>query len=419
MVKASKPKSEFTRNVLTLMTGSIVAQAIPIAIMPLLSRIYGPEDFGLFALYMSVASMFSVIATGRYELAIMLPKNDKEAINIAVLSLIITCLLTIISALIVCIFNPIITIALGNEKISNWLYFIPLVVFLTGIYQVCSYWSNRTEKYKRLAACKVVLGGATASTSLTVGLLGFTSYGFFLADLIGKIVSTFVLSLMVLKYTNTLTGSIKKLKLIAVMKKYKKLPIFNLPNVLMDHFRVSGINILISNYFTVAILGQFSLSWRMVQLPMSLIGGGLSQVFFQQLAISPKNRLYFLIKNFLIKASLISSPVFLFIYFFSTDIFIIAFGRDWRVAGEMASIITPWLFFSFISSPLTNLFIVINKQEVLLFISILYMLAPLLIISLYYPLGIHRALQLTVYGTSLILITMITYILFYTKGIYK
>jgi O-antigen/teichoic acid export membrane protein len=62
-----KPKSEFSRNVLTLMTGTTIAQAIPIAISPILTRIYTPEDFGMFALYMSTASLFSVIATGRYE----------------------------------------------------------------------------------------------------------------------------------------------------------------------------------------------------------------------------------------------------------------------------------------------------------------------------------------------------------------
>lgn len=72
-----KPKSEFSRNVLTLMTGTTITQAIPIAISPILTRIYTPEDFGIFALYMSVVSIVSVVATGCYELAIMLPKKDE------------------------------------------------------------------------------------------------------------------------------------------------------------------------------------------------------------------------------------------------------------------------------------------------------------------------------------------------------
>ena len=75
MLNKLKPKSEFSKNVLTLMTGATIAQAIPIAISPILTRIYTPEDFGIFALFIAITTIFGTIANGRYELAIMLPKN--------------------------------------------------------------------------------------------------------------------------------------------------------------------------------------------------------------------------------------------------------------------------------------------------------------------------------------------------------
>ena len=73
MIKNLKPKSEFSKNVLTLMTGTTIAQAIPIAISPILTRIYSPEDFGVFVLYTAIVSLVTAISTGKYELAIMLP----------------------------------------------------------------------------------------------------------------------------------------------------------------------------------------------------------------------------------------------------------------------------------------------------------------------------------------------------------
>ena len=82
MLTKLKPKSEFTRNVLTLMTGTTIAQAIPIAISPILTRLYTPKDFGVLALFVAITSIFGSIANGRYELAIMLPKKDEDAINI-------------------------------------------------------------------------------------------------------------------------------------------------------------------------------------------------------------------------------------------------------------------------------------------------------------------------------------------------
>ena len=104
MIKKSKIKSEFTRNVLTLMTGTTISLAIPIAISPILTRIYTPEDFGVFSLYMAITTIIAVIATGRYELAIMLPKKDENAADILILSLIVSLVISLISFLIVFFF---------------------------------------------------------------------------------------------------------------------------------------------------------------------------------------------------------------------------------------------------------------------------------------------------------------------------
>jgi O-antigen/teichoic acid export membrane protein len=85
MIRRLKPKSEFGRNVLTLMTGTTIAQSIPVAITPILTRLYTPEDFGLLAVFVALTAILGSIANGRYELAIMHPEKDEESINIAAL----------------------------------------------------------------------------------------------------------------------------------------------------------------------------------------------------------------------------------------------------------------------------------------------------------------------------------------------
>ena len=104
MLKRLNMKSDFVRHVVTLMTGTAVAQAIPIAMSPILTRIYTPEDFGLFALYMSTSALLAEVATGRYELAIMLPKKDEDARDIFVLSVMIATILSFLSFLVVFFF---------------------------------------------------------------------------------------------------------------------------------------------------------------------------------------------------------------------------------------------------------------------------------------------------------------------------
>jgi len=410
-----KPKSEFSRNVLTLMTGTSIAQAIPIAISPILTRIYTPEDFGVFALYMSVASILSVVATGRYELAIMLPKKDEDAINIVALSIMISFFVSFITLLIVFFFNASLTSLLGNPEISAWLYFVPLTVLLTGIYQSFNYWSNRKKEYKRLATSRVVQSGVTATTNLGMGFNGFGASGLIVGGVLGQGVATAVLGRLVFGEDKERLKSVRKLKVFALAKRYVKFPIFNLPNAIIDGLRVSGINILIAKYFVIATLGQFSLAWKMVQVPLSLIGGSLSQVFFQQIAQADKVELHSIVWNFLKKLFVISFPIFIFIYLFSGELFTFIFGEEWKLAGEAASIMAPWFLLNFLSMPMAHVFIVMNKQEVVLIVSIVYMILPIGILLIFNEYGFLNVLRGITSSMSLVLVIYIWLILFYTK----
>ena len=90
MIRKLVPKSKFSKNVITLITGTALAQAVPIAITPILTRLYTPEDFGVFAVYMALSSILVVLVTGRYELAIVVPQKDEDAINIVALSVVLS-----------------------------------------------------------------------------------------------------------------------------------------------------------------------------------------------------------------------------------------------------------------------------------------------------------------------------------------
>ena len=105
MFNPLKNRSEFSQNVLTLMTGTTLSQAIPIAISPILTRIYKPEDFGIYAIFIAIITILGTIVSGRYELAIMLPKSDENAMNIFALGILITLLMTLLTTILVIVFN--------------------------------------------------------------------------------------------------------------------------------------------------------------------------------------------------------------------------------------------------------------------------------------------------------------------------
>ena len=119
----SLTKSEMLRNLTVLTGGTVFAQAIPIAIAPILSRLYSPEDFGVWALYVSFVSFLSVLSTGRYQFAIMLPKEDDDAINILGLSffiLFVFCVL--LEGVIILLFDTFQQFE-AIHKIQNWIYY--------------------------------------------------------------------------------------------------------------------------------------------------------------------------------------------------------------------------------------------------------------------------------------------------------
>ena len=366
MLKKLRPKSEFSRNVLTLMTGTTIAQAIPIAISPILTRIYSPEDFGVFALFMSISSIISVVATGRYELAIMLPKKDGDAVNIAVLSILIAFFVSFITFLIVYFFNDRITNLIGNPEISSWLYFIPVTVLLTGIYQSFNYWSNRKQQYKRLAVSRVIQSGTRATANLGMGFGNFGSSGLILGGIMGQGIATITLGKLIWKEDKDWLRLVKKLKIYALIRKYKDFPRINMFHAFINDAKNFIVNIFLIKYYSSFILGQFYMVNRILLLPSSLIGSSVTQVLYRTIVEKYNNKEDFSkdILHIMIKLFLFAFIPFLLMVFFGEEIFGFVFGNNWKIGGEIASSYALYILFHFIASSISIIPIIIQKQKI-------------------------------------------------------
>ncbi len=176
-VKSFFAGREFLKNAATLVSATVLAQFITIAVSPVLTRIYNAEDFGLLAVFMSIVSVLSIIATGRYEMAIMLPENEEDAADLLVLSLAIAFLFSLTILFFVHFFNEQIALASGVEEIKNWLYLVPLSVFLLGCFQAFNYWNNRQKLFAPIAKAKVIRTSATSVSATAIWLAGLVKTG--------------------------------------------------------------------------------------------------------------------------------------------------------------------------------------------------------------------------------------------------
>lgn len=363
MLKKLIPQSRYARNIITLMTGTGMAQALTISISPILTRIYTPEDFGLFALYSALVSIISIVVTGRYELAIMLPKKDEEAFQIMALTIIISVVACGLLLFIVIVFNSELTVLLKNPDISTWLYLLPFSVLISGLNQVLNFWNNRKKYYLNIVKNRIIMSGGVA-----VNQLGFAytikSIGLILGQFLGQLLA---LTYFIKKYQSEGRGlfALNKLKIIAVAKKYKKFPKIDAPTTFINIAANQAPNILLAALFSANAGGFYYLTQRILQAPISLISSSVLDVFKQKASEDYKKNGHcreVFIKTFW-SLLLIAMPLSITLFFIIEDLFALVFGELWREAGTYAQILVPALLLRFIANPLSFMFYIASKLE--------------------------------------------------------
>jgi len=385
-------KSKFTRNIATLVTGTAMAQAIPLALSPILTRLYTPEDFGVLATYMSIAAVATVLVSLKYDVAIIIPEKDDDSLNITALSIVIACIVSVFIFLITFFFNTKIATFLIEEKddaevLSKWLYFVPFSVFFTGIFNAISFWFNRKTLYKRMAASKVINTSAMSGIQVGSGLLNFTPIGLLIGFISGRFFSILYLFYKLKKDKDSTFSKITKDKMLFMLKRYKRFPYFTLPaeftNVISNQLPV----FIIGKYFGGMILGNYSLMERVLNAPISLLGKSVLDVFKQRASedyVRDGNCKRIFVKTLKTLMLLSILPTVL-LFFLSPFIFGFIFGKEWVMAGEFAQIFSILFFFKFTASPLSYMFNIAEKQHYDMF----WQIGLLIFTMISFLIGIH------------------------------
>jgi O-antigen/teichoic acid export membrane protein len=400
VIKRRLFKEEFNRNVLTLMTGTGVAQIIPLAVTPILARIYSPEQFGVFSLFVAVTSSVSVVATGRYELAIMLPRKDVNAVNIAAMSITIGFVVSCLLFAVACFVHEWIADALGSHSISIWLYFVPLAVLLNGIYLNLNYWSNRKKLYSLMANRRVMQSGGTAAVQLGLGALRVGAGGLVLGNIAGQALSVGLMARMVHRHSPQLWRWVERRKMWVLAKRYSNCAKFLVPAHTMSALSMQLPAIFINATFGLAASGFFMLADRVVAMPLSLVAGSVADVFRQQISecyLAGKNCRRDFLSAFK-KLVLIATPPFVILLLFAPGLFALVFGEKWRTAGEYAQLMCPIYYLRFVSNPLSVVTIIAqkNRYELLWQIGLLMLLASAALSHHFFLLDVKKSIILFV-----------------------
>lgn len=365
--KLAREKGSFFSHVATLTTGTAVAQGINILAMLLLTRIFAPQAFGLLALFMTCVSLFSVLGGARYELAIMLPEHDTAAVNVFYGSVLALFLIALLGLAAIALFHARVTQLLGDPAVAPWLWSMPAVLFLMGLYQILSYWCGRMKRFQKVAISRIALTVGTVAAQVGLFLLHFSG-GLSLIGgwIIGQATGTFFLVTLVARRDGRfLLRHARFSSVPGLLKTYRNFPLYKAPNSFISSGASQLVVVVIRFFSNLMTVGFFSLAFRAISLPVSLITSSMNQVFYEKAARESGNpaQLESFVNRVLYIQVVLMTPMLVLAAFEAKLLFIALFGARWAMSGQFASWLAFAGFMYFISSWLDRLFDIHSRQK--------------------------------------------------------
>jgi teichuronic acid exporter len=354
--------SEFVKNWITVISGSSIAQFVPIAAAPLLARIYSPGDYGVLGVYVGISGIISIIATFQYHNAIFIPKDKQEAEALVGLCIRNAFLTSLLAAIIVLLLRDWISHLINSPELGRWLYLLPISVFCTGLNLTFSAYSNREKLFRILSVNRVL--GSLASVTVTIFLPLFLSgeTGLLFGLIAGQIVNGFLLGIRIKRATDiSLRTMFSNQKIIR--KKYQNFPRFSLPTDLLNNLTNQFPVLLINSFAGQTTTGLFNMCNRLLYMPQIFVANSLGEVFRQRAShdfnhIGSFREIYLKTIKTLILFSVLP---FLVLITWGPDLFAFFLGQQWREAGSFARIMAPLFLLRFINSPLSYSLYIVGK----------------------------------------------------------
>lgn len=364
----------FFRNVAVLAGGSVAGQIISLAFSPIITRLYGPEAFGILGVFTSVVSIGIPAATLGYAYAIVLPARDEDALRLVGLALVLAGIVALVATALILPFRRLLAAALGIENAAPYLLLIPVVVLCGGVSTTLDHWLIRKKQFQASSgitiAERLLTNGAKAGAGLIAPVAG---------TLIGIAAGGRGLHAMLAALSSRDTrrraarAEATKSRLLderssLVLREYRDFPVYRLPQILLNSLGHSLPTMLLASFFDPSTAGLYALAVRVLHLPGSIIASAVGKVFEQRVAAAAHEGES--LRKLIVRATLglVAAGVapFALIMALGPGLFSFAFGPEWKGAGQYARWLGLWLFFGFINKPSVSAIPILGLQGHLL-----------------------------------------------------
>lgn len=349
--------NQFLKNVVTLMTGTLIGQLLIIMTLPLITRIYTPEQFGVYSNLVAIISIFGVVTTLRYDIAMAITEKKEERNNLLFLSLILNITISTFILIIISILSIFFNVFSLVEVI-----YIFVSVFILGLVQILTSYNSSLGNFKKISFTKFSQSLVQVLVQL-IGVLTKNNIIFlFLGYLLGRSNGLFILYNASKKSVERKDFS--RSKALNLFKKYKTYPIYGLPSSLLNAFSSNIIVILTLFIFGGYYAGLYGFIIRMTSAPLQLISKSYNNALFK---LAHENNIGKFKKIYILTSIFIFSFFLIIIFIYSNveiNLFQIFFGERWKGVDEIFMPLLILTAFQYSIIPVTELLTILNKQKI-------------------------------------------------------
>lgn len=372
---AQQPKAAASggilRAVLVLVSGTALAHGLTALALPVLSRLYGPSDFGLLAVFSSTMSIIAVAACLRYDVAVSIPEDDGDAWHLLVMALLGALAASAVLALAVCGFAQDIAARLGQPALAPHLWLLPVGVLVAGTYSAFQCWVLRHKEFGLLARTRVAQSVVATGSQIGMGLAALGPVGLLSGYVMNSGIASIALGARGLRQRPRLSWA--RLKRLA--HEYRRFPQYSTAEALANSASSQLPIILIAALATPAEAGYLMMAIYVMQAPMALIGSAITQVYLSR---APEEYRKGVLGGFTadILGGLLKAGVgpLLAAGMLSPLLFGFVFGAGWERAGWLVTLMTPWFVCQFLTAPVSMALHVTRHQRLALALQLLGLL---------------------------------------------
>ncbi|MEZ5608244.1 MAG: oligosaccharide flippase family protein [Burkholderiaceae bacterium] len=338
--------SGLLRATLTLLTGSVLAHALPLLLGPALTRLYSPEDFGRYSLLWTVATNLAVVACARYEFALPL---EKTAHGAALLMALCARLLLVITGA-----STLVALALVSHQDIALAWLLPAGVLAIGAAQWLTLWATRAQRFALLSTARLVQQGGGAVLQVVLGLFKAGPLGLLLGAIAACLGATWLLARPAPRggWRRMWRQPLARLKAIAM--RHREFPLYNMPHAFIGALQDTLTLLLVAAWAGDAAAGVWALALRYLKAPATLLGGALSQALYPQLLQArTADAARALVRRSMLALAALAAPLVAVLLFWGPGLFTWIFGADWGDAGGLARALALYIGLHFIASPLS------------------------------------------------------------------